>query len=1045
MIKQSKKFTYSPPQNGFPEWNNNPEIFQLNRLPARSTLMPFRTAEEALAGDRMASDYCRLLNGEWFFSFAENPDKRERAFFEQAFDCSAWGKMKVPAHWQLEGYDYPHYTNVRYPWEGKEDIKPPFAPTQYNPVGQYIRTFTVPEEWKNQPVYISFQGVESAFYVWINGELAGYSEDTFSPAEFDMTPYLAEGENKLAVEVYRWCDGSWLEDQDFWRMSGIFRDVYMYSTPICHIEDVFVRTELDETYTDAVLKVDIKAANYEQEKESPLFVQAMLYDDQNLSIFESPLIMKVPFNEQGQAAVSGEVFVENPKKWSAEQPNLYTLVLTLQEEDGTLIEAESCKVGFRTFELKDGLMKINGQRIVFKGVNRHEFSSQKGRAVTIEDMLHDIILMKQHNINAVRTSHYPNHPLWYDLCDQYGLYVIDETNLETHGTWKYGQKEEGAALPGSKPEWKNNVLDRCESMMERDKNHPSVLIWSLGNESFGGDNFLHMRNLLKAKDPSRLVHYEGIYHYRESEAASDMESTMYVPPEKVEQYALEAAGKDGAKPYILCEYSHAMGNSCGNLYQYTDLFDQYPILQGGFIWDWRDQALEAATEDGRQYLAYGGDFGETPHDGNFSGNGLIFADGTMSPKLYEVKKCYQNIRFEAMDVKNGLIKVLNQHLFTDLSEYQVEWNLMEDGDVKLSGTEEIEVKPQSSGTVCLGDLTAERDGTKERIITIRLVLKENTRWAQKGHEVAFEQFVVPPLVQDRPKQAAAGELQTEENPETVQVKGDNFNVIFNKRTGELNSYQYAGQELLKSAPQPNFWRAMTDNDRGSKLHERSEPWRKASEHRVLLSFQTETLDRSMVVTAVYDLPDAAHSCCVVRYTVAPDGEILTEFELKPGEGMPEIPEVGVLWTMEKEFNEIKWYGKGPHESYWDRKHGARIGVYSGSVEEQMVPYLKPQECGHKTGVRWATVTNKKGVGLSITGQPTVELNALPYTPFQLEEASHSYKLPPSDHTVLRVQFKQMGVGGDDSWQAKTHPEFTLFADQTYSCSFVLKGTKKEPS
>ena len=537
MLKSDlSKFNYTPPSNGYPEWNNNPEIFQLNRNDAHATLMPYLTVEEALEGERTSSAFYHSLNGNWKFAFAENPDKRIPNFYESNFDCSLWETIKVPAHWQLQGYDYPQYTNVRYPWEGNEDIQPPFAPTKYNPVGQYVQMVKVPESWKGTPIYISFQGVESAFYVWLNGHFVGYSEDTFTPAEFDLTPYLIDGENKLAVEVYRWSDASWLEDQDFWRMSGIFRDVYLYSTPNVHINDFFVITELDDKYKHANLKIQANISNYYQEKVNNLTFQATLYDNDKQEVLEKPIEYALDINNIGSINISTTTLVENPLKWSAEHPNLYTLVISLIDENGTIIETESSKIGFRTFELKDGLMKINGKRIVFKGVNRHEFAADKGRAVDYEDMVHDIKLMKQHNINAVRTSHYPNHPLWYELCDEYGLYVIDETNLETHGSWGYGQNGEGDAIPGSKPEWTENVLDRCNSMFQRDKNHPSVIIWSLGNESFGGENFIKMHDYLREKDPTRIVHYEGIFHFRESEAASDIESTMYISPDGVEKY-----------------------------------------------------------------------------------------------------------------------------------------------------------------------------------------------------------------------------------------------------------------------------------------------------------------------------------------------------------------------------------------------------------------------------------------------------------------------------------------------------------------------------
>lgn len=1041
MLKQLKKYSYTPPENGYPEWNNNPEIFQLNRLDAHATLMPYRTVEEALKGDRTASEFYQSLNGRWKFAFYENPEMRNQAFYKMDYDDEKWDEIKVPSHWQLQGYDYPQYTNVRYPWEGKEYIKPPFAPVNYNPVGQYIQQFTISEEWKGQPVYISFQGIESAFYVWVNGEFVGYSEDTFTPAEFDITPYLIDGENKLAVEVYRWCDASWLEDQDFWRLSGIFRDVYLYSTPEVHINDFFVTTELDSDYKDAKLYIEAKIKNVFEQTVQGVTLETVLYDKDDHPILEKPIQIKVDMNNQPFMSLYASTIVKNPYKWSAEKPYLYTLVFILKNESGTILETESCKVGFRTFEIKDGLMKINGKRIVFKGVNRHEFASDKGRAIGYDEMVHDIKLMKQHNINAVRTSHYPNHPLWYELCDQYGLYCIDETNLETHGTWKYGQKDEGDALPGSKSEWQENVLDRCNSMFQRDKNHPSIIVWSLGNESFGGDNFLKMHDFFKKNDPTRIVHYEGIFHYRKSEAASDIESTMYINPEGVKKYAEYALNAENPKPYILCEYSHAMGNSCGNLFQYTDLFEKYPIIQGGFIWDWKDQALETKTKDGVPYLAYGGDFGETPHDGNFSGNGLIFADGTISPKIIEVKKCYQNVRFTVKNLETGKINVTNNYLFTNLQEFELIWQLAENGVFIQKGTTEIEIEPCSTKTINLAfSLPEVSKQSAEYILTVSLHLKNDTIWAQKGHELTFEQFVIPTgkaALENPSVNFPETKVQVGEND--VTIKGECFHVVFNKNNGALESYSFNGTHLLENELSPNFWRAMTDNDRGNKLQERSSVWREAGINKVLTSFLMNVENNATtIITTAYSLPTTMSSCEII-YTITGDGEITVDYELKPGKDLPEIPEVGMMTTLDGSFDTITWYGKGPYENYCDKEKGAKIGLYTGKVKDQYVPYLRPQECGNKTGVRWAVLSNQQGVGLKISGSPTVEVNALPYTPFELEEHDHGYKLPQSAKTVIRINDKQMGVGGDDSWGQKTHPEFTLFADKSYSYSFKLKG------
>jgi beta-galactosidase len=1033
-----KKFNYTPPQNGYPEWNNNPEIFQVNRMEAHATLMPFDSVEEALEGNRQVSKHYMNLNGDWKFNFAETPEKRIRDFYKKDFDCSGWNSIKVPGHWQLQGYDYPQYTNVRYPWENTEPLEPPFAPVIYNPVGSYVRTFAIPESWKDKPVYISFQGVESAFYVWVNGDLVGYSEDTFTPAEFDITPYLLDGENKLAVEVYRWCDASWLEDQDFWRMSGIFRDVYLYSTPEAHIYDFSVVTELDDNYENAALKVNAKLLNYYEKDMENLIIEAELYDKEGNKALSQPISMEGVLGKAYPIKINGEALVKRPLKWSAEYPNLYTLVLILKDKNGTIIETESCKVGFRKFEIKDGLMKINGERILFNGVNRHEFSCDKGRAIGYEDMLKDIKLMKEFNINAVRTSHYPNNPLWYELCDEYGLYVIDETNLETHGSWRYGAKEEEpGVVPGSKPQWTGAVIDRCNSMIQRDKNHPSIIIWSLGNEAWGGDNFIKMHDFIKEQDPTRVIHYEGIFHARKWEAASDIESHMYSKIEVLESYAKN----DPKKPFILCEYSHAMGNSCGNLFKYCDLFEKYPVLQGGFIWDWIDQAIRTKTKDGIEYLAYGGDFNEPRHDGNFSGNGLIFADRTVSPKIYEVKKCYQSVKFEAVDLEKRKIRVHNKFLFTNLNEYELIWNITKNGNVVSKGSLSIDVKPNSNEEFVLDYEFPEKNNIEEEyILTISAIISKNYVWAEKGHEIAFEQFILPAKSKEiESKYNKNQELGFEVENDVVKVLGKEFAIKFNKVTGNMYSYIYKGVELIKEALVPNFWRACTDNDLGNKLQERCAVWRDAGKERELLAFSAKALSKEVNVEAEYVLKNAGNSICKVKYSITGDGEVTIHEMLIPGDRLPEIPEVGMMLIMDKTFENLEWYGKGPHENYWDKALGAKIGIYSGKVQEQFVPYLKPQECGNKTEVRWARVTNNNGLGFLIKGNPLVELNALPYTASILEANDHPYKLPVSDKAVIRINYKQMGVGGDDSWGAKTHADFTLFANRIYEYSYTLKG------
>ncbi|MCQ4085334.1 glycoside hydrolase family 2 TIM barrel-domain containing protein [Saccharibacillus sp. JS10] len=1026
-----KKYKYVAPANGYPEWNNNPEIFQLNRLEARAALTPYANAEEALSGSKDSSRV-QSLNGTWKFHHVDKPADRPENFFETGYDTSKWDDIPVPAHWQLHGYDYPHYTNVRYPWEEREKIEPPFAPTEFNPVGSYVRTFTVPENWEDQPVYISFQGVESCFYIWVNGDLVGYSEDTFTPAEFLLTPYLKKGENKLAVQVFHWCDASWLEDQDFWRMSGIFRDVFLYTKPNVQIADVLATAELDDNFENGYLQVGVKVGNPLGKKNGTYTLEARLLDASG-SEAVSRMTSQVEIEKDFIYAADLSASIQKPAQWSAEHPNLYTLVLTLSDEKGE-VEAVTFRVGFRHFAIHDGVMKINGKRIVFKGVNRHEFSADLGRAVTEEEMLEDIKLMKAYNVNAVRTSHYPNQTRWYELCDEHGLYVIDETNLETHGSWEYGQTEEVTrTVPGSKPEWRANVLDRANSMYQRDKNHASIIIWSLGNESWGGDNFIHMANFFRTVDKTRLVHYEGTFHAREWDAASDIESHMYTTPQNVELYAQN----DPKKPFILCEYSHAMGNSCGNLFKYTDLTYQYPVLQGGFIWDWVDQAIRTKTADGVEYLAYGGDFGESPHDGTFCGDGLIFADRKISPKLIELKTCYQNVRFEAVDLEKGRVLLRNDFLFTDLSGYKLVWETAREGEVVERGTLPFQLAPGEAGEVTVPFTMPTEQG--EHTLTLSLVEQEERFWANSGHEIAFGQFVLPAQAEVVEAEAVHAPLSTEDNDTSLTVSGQGFTAVFNKQTGDLSSLTQDGRELLLAAVRPNFWRAVTDNDRGNKLDERSATWREAGQKRTLRHVEASATEQGATFKATLNIPTEPASQAEVTYTVQSSGELDVSLTLTPGEGLPEILEIGMLFELTGDLNDLQWYGRGPHENYWDRHVSARLGLYKGLVSEQLTPYLRPQEAGNKTGVRWAELTSANGTGLRIEGSPEVELNALPYTPETLEACDHGYKLPKSDRTVLRVNYRQMGVGGDDSWQALTHEEFTLPANQTYSYSFTLRG------
>jgi len=1014
-------------ESSYPEWNNNPEIFQINREPPHASLMPFSTLEQALEGNYENSPYYVSLNGTWKFHWAKNPLERPVNFYREDYDVNSWNEIQVPSNWQLQGYDYPIYTNIVYPWVGYERPKPPFAPTLYNPVGSYKRTFVLPKRWRDREIFISFQGVESAFYLWINGRYVGYSEDSRSPAEFNITRYIREGENTVAVEVYRWSDGSWLEDQDAIRLSGIYRDVYLYSTPKVHIRDFSVITDLDKNYKDAELKIRFHIRNYSNNKVLGYKLEYALYDRENRLAFREPVSSDITIEKDQEIVLSSRKLVKNPLKWSAEYPDLYTLVLILKDSKNNILELESCKIGFRKFEIKENQMLLNGRPIVFKGVNRHEIDPDTGKYVSKESMLQDIILMKRFNINAVRTSHYPNHPYWYDLCDKYGIYVIDEANIESHGAISEG-------VPGSDPRWTSACLDRVKNMVERDKNHPSVLIWSLGNEAGYGENFKKMADWIRKNDPTRLIHYEG---YNE---IADIESHMYAKVEEVEAYGILG----NAKPYILCEYSHAMGNSVGNLFKYWDVIERYPNLQGGFIWDWVDQALrwKIPGRPDEYFFAYGGDWGDKPNDGNFCANGLVFPDRNIQPELWEVKRIYQNIGVKEINILIGKVKIINKYLFTSLSAFECSWELLEDDKVIQKGKiRDLNIPPLSEKIVTISFKKPKTKPNTEYWLNVRFSLKEDTLWAPKGYEVAREQFNIP-FETPKPKVMSLSEmpsLDVKESKKDVVIVGKDFQVIFDKDKGTISSYKCKGRMLLRSGPIPNFWRAPLDNDRGNGMPVRTGVWRDAGEKRRVESFKMSNIkNKAVTIDISFLLPTANRSKYRVFYTVYGSGDIVLESALIPGDNLPEIPVIGMMLSLPKEFKNIKWYGRGPWENYCDRNRGSDIGVYSSTVEEQFVPYLRPSENGNKTDVRWVSLTDENGFGLLAIGMPKLEISALYYKPEDLERARHPYELKPRDEIILRLNYRQMGVGGDDSWGARPHPEFTIYPDRSYTYRFRLR-------
>lgn len=991
-----------------------PEVFAVNRLKAHSD-------HKYAFGEGHVQSSTYSLNGLWQFNFAKNPQSRVMDFYKETYDTTGWDTIKVPGHIQMQGYDRPHYVNTMYPWDGHTYLEPPHIPQDYNPVGSYVRTFNMPKDWDLSSVYLSFQGVESAFYLWVNGCFVGYSEDTFTPAEFDVSPFVHEGENKIAVEVYKWCSGSWLEDQDFWRLSGIFRDVYLYTIPKVHVYDLFVKTDLDIAYKQATLISELTLKYQEAQK---VKINLELKDDRGKRVGKKEL---APTSREN---VIGTLDVKGVKLWSAEQPYLYTLYIEIRDEkDETLIERVTQKVGFRKFEMIDKVMHINGKRIVFKGVNRHEFSCYHGRSVTKEEMLWDIHFLKQHNFNAVRTSHYPNASYWYELCDAYGIYLIDETNLESHGTWqKLGPVNPDTIVPRDKKEWTDNVLDRAASMLERDKNHPSVLIWSCGNESFGGENIYKMSRYFKTKDPSRLVHYEGVIHDRRFNETSDMESRMYEKQKDIAYY-LE---NNPEKPFILCEYAHAMGNSNGALHKYTALEDQYPMYQGGFIWDYIDQGILTKDRYGKDYIAFGGDFGDRPTDYNFCVNGLVYANRAPSPKMQEVKFCYQDFKLDPSETE---VTIKNQSLFTNTEQFKLKWILKKEGYPIAQGEKGVAIEPGEEAVIALGIQKQTLPG--EYSVETLFVLNEDTKWAQAGHEVAFGQYVYK-VIGER-EEESVGPIQVEDCDVNIGVKGPHFHVIFSKIQGSIVSLKYAGKEMISQMPKPNFWRAPTDNDRGNHLAERSAQWKLASLYAQHKKVQLEQNDTYAVVTYTYDLCTMPASECQVSYKVFGNGKIQVAMTYEGQKELSQMPVYGLSFKVPADYDAVEWYGYGKEETYSDRKHGARLGIFKNKVQDNVSAYVIPQECGNKTDVRWAKITDSQGFGLKISAAEPFEISALPYTCHEIEHAYHPYNLPPIYDTVINVSKKQMGVGGDDSWGARTHEAYCIASDQKISFHFTIEG------
>ena len=1011
----------------------DPAFFAQNRVKAHSDHHYYKNHRELAEKNE---SFRQNLNGLWKFQYARNLAEAPAGFEAEDFDCKGWEDIRVPAHIQMEGYDKPQYVNVQYPWDGHEAIEPGEIPTQFNPVASYVKYFTVPENMQGKRLFVSFQGVESGFALWCNGSYVGYSEDTFTPSEFELTSYLKEGENKLAVQVFKWTSGSWCEDQDFFRFSGIFRDVYLYSIPDTHVSDIRIKTILNDTYDRGNLEIVLEAIGNGKVE--------LILTRQGEEAARTEVEIK-----DGQSTVV-ELTIEQPALWSAEQPNLYNLMIQVTDNQEQLQELIPQRVGFRRFAIEDGIMKLNGKRIVFKGADRHEFSSRRGRVPNHDELLRDIVTMKRNNINAIRTSHYPNDSALYALCDEYGLYLIDECNMETHGMWDMvgrGVWPIEKALPGDRQEWKDLLLDRVNSMYQRDKNHPSIIIWSCGNESFGGSVIYEMSKLFHALDDTRLVHYEGVCNDRRYNDTSDMESRMYPSA----AYVKDFLQKDRSKPYLLCEYTHAMGNSCGGMHKYTDLTDEEPLFQGGFIWDYIDQSIYHKDRYGKEVLGYGGDFDDRPCDYNFSGNGIAYGGERMpSPKMQEVKFNYQNI---SIQIQDDQFTVINKNLFTNTDVYDCKISLTLDGRQIADTKVDIGVEPLSQQTYQLPRWRYLTPWSKEEpwmatdageyVVTVSFVLKEDTLWAQRGHEVAFGQGIYE--IEAPQQRKPQSYMKVTDGTYNLGIKGEHFEVLFDKGGKGLVSYVYGGREMIKAIPKPNFWRAPTDNDNGNQMPFRYAQWKLASMYQLngipgskepnpVIVQETD----KVTVTYTYYLPTTPESSCEVAYTVTGDGTVHTALSYDPPKGIHDMPEFGMLFKFDADYENLTWYGYGPAETYCDRERGGKLGIHHNKVADNIAQYLVPQECGNHTHVRRASVTDNLGRGMEFSGKE-LSFSALPYTPHELENAMHSYELPPVYYTVVRVALQQMGVAGDDSWGARTHEEYLIDVTRPLKLEFDFKG------
>ncbi|MBR8534265.1 DUF4981 domain-containing protein [Carboxylicivirga sediminis] len=1004
------------------DWEN-PAVFNVNKEPARASFYSFTKEKNAMTYNREEARFFKLLNGYWRFNWVDEPGKRPADFYRSDYDVSKWDSIKVPSNWEVEGYGIPIYVNTTYPF-AMRNPQPPTIPDGWNPVGSYKHRFSIDASWKSKRVFIHLGAVKSAMYLWVNGQKVGYSQGSKLPAEFEITNYIKEGTNDLALEVYRWSDGSYLECQDFWRLSGIERDVYLYATNDVRMRDIRFNSELDSAYKDATFDVEVELSA--RQSAGAYNVEVVLKDG-NKILFTGKQQVQVA---DKQAAIKVKGKVSNPLKWTAETPYLYDLQVALKDANNLTIEATAIKVGFRKVEIRGGQLLVNGKAVYLKGVNRHEHDEFNGHVVSRESMIQDIRLMKEHNINAVRTCHYPNDPLWYQLCDQYGLYLVDEANIESHGMG-YGERSLAKDTV-----WKAAHIDRVQRMVQRDKNHPSVIIWSLGNEAGDGVNFEACYDWIKQYDTSRPVQYERA----ERRAHTDIVCPMYSPIDHLVSYGRSVQ----ARPFILCEYAHAMGNSVGNLQDYWDVMEKYDNLQGGFIWDWVDQGLVKYTKDGQKYWAYGGDYGPEgiPSDRNFCMNGLVNPDRTLHPSIYEVKKVYQNIAFEAVSFSSNTIRIRNKYEATTLDRFELNWELLENGQVVSSGQSKLDAIAPGMEQVVPIYLNGwkKKDGA-EYLLNASAVLKKDWGLVKAGTVLASEQFKLGDKYKPQLKESQIP-VQVYQSDESYVVGGDLFLAQFDIESGTLYSYAYKKQELLAEPLQPAFWKAPNDNDHGFNMVKELGVWRHVMDNAKVVDSRLSRIGNleAEVFFRIF-LPDV-NSHINLSYIVSGNGQIVVNYAFELGQKpLPMLPRIGLKLALQPAYQHLEWYGRGPWENYPDRNTASFIGLYSSAVKEQYFAYASPQDNGYKTDTRWMKLSNQSGTGLQVLSEKPFGFSALHYTAedFTSDErgVQHPFDIKERKEVYVHIDRAIMGVGGDNSWGARPHANYSVVPNN-YKFKVVLK-------